>query len=113
MFRLRAGVRLHVDMLRPEQLLRPVAGEVLRHVDDLAAAVVATAWIALGVLAGEDGPHRLEHGERRVVLRRDELEMAPRPLLLILDDLPDLRILGLERRPEVHGRQCSAAEAGH
>ncbi len=73
--RLRAGMRLDVDVLGAEELLRAIAGEVLRDIDDLAAAVVAAPGIALRVLAGENRPHRLEHGERRVVLRRDELEV--------------------------------------
>jgi len=34
-------------------------------------------------------------------------------LLLVAHDLPDLGILGLERRPDVHGAQCSAAPRGN
>ena len=49
-----AGVRLHVGVLGAEQRLRPLAGQVLDLVDDLVAAVVALARIALGVLVRED-----------------------------------------------------------
>ena len=58
---LRAGVRLHVDVLAAEDLLGAIAGQVLDHVGVLAAAVVAAAGVALGVFIGEDGAGRLEH----------------------------------------------------
>ena len=50
---LRAGVRLHVGVAGAEQLLDAVDGQLLDDVDELAAAVVALAGIALGVLVGE------------------------------------------------------------
>ena len=104
-----AGMRLDVDVLGAEELLRAIARQVLGHVDDLAAAVVATAGVALGVLAGQDRAHRLEHGQARVVLGCDQLEVAAGALLLVTDDLPDLGILGLERRPEVHAASVVGA----
>ena len=55
-------MRLHVRVLGAEQLLGPVDGQLLGHVDELAAAVVAPARVALGVLVGEDGALGLEHG---------------------------------------------------
>ena len=48
-----AGVGLHVGVLGAEQRLGPLAGQVLDLVDDLVAAVVALARVALGVLVGE------------------------------------------------------------
>ena len=51
---LRARVRLHVGVLGAEQLLGAIAGQVLDDVGELAAAVVALAGIAFGVLVGED-----------------------------------------------------------
>ena len=59
--RLRARVRLDVRVLGAEQLLRAVARELLDLVDDLAAAVVALAGIALGVLVRRHRADRLEH----------------------------------------------------
>ena len=50
---LRAGVRLHVGVLGAEELLRALDRERLDDVDELAAAVVALAGIAFGVLVGE------------------------------------------------------------
>ncbi len=43
-------------------------------VDELAAAVVALARVAFGVLVGEDAALRREHGGARVVLRGDQLD---------------------------------------
>ncbi len=51
---LRAGVRLHVDMLAAEDLLGAIAGQVLDHVGILASAIVAAPGIALGIFIGED-----------------------------------------------------------
>ena len=61
MVRVGAGVRLHVGVLGAEELLAPVAGEVLGVVDHVVAAVVALGRIALGVLVGEHRALRLEH----------------------------------------------------
>ena len=53
---LRAGVRLDVGVLAAEQRLRALDRERLDHVDVLAAAVVALAGVALGVLVGATEP---------------------------------------------------------
>ena len=51
--RVGTGVRLHVGVVGTEERLRAFACEILDLVDDLVAAVVALARIALGVLVGE------------------------------------------------------------
>ena len=48
-----ARVGLHIGMLGPEQLLRPVDGQLLDHIHELAAAVPALLWVALGVFIRE------------------------------------------------------------
>ena len=58
---LTAGVRLHIGEFCVEQFLRPLDRERLGDVDELAAAVVALARIALGVLVGHHRALRLEH----------------------------------------------------
>ena len=50
---LRARMRLHVGVVGAEELLRAVDRELLGDVDELAAAVVALAGVAFGVLVGE------------------------------------------------------------
>ena len=44
-------------------------------VDVLAAAVVALAGIAFGILVGQHGAGCIEHGLRDDVLRRDQLDL--------------------------------------
>jgi len=57
----RARVRLHVDVLGAENLLCPVDGKVLHHIDVLAPTVVALSRIPLGVFVRERRPQRGEH----------------------------------------------------
>ena len=90
--RLRARVRLDVRVLRAEQLLRAVDRRLLDLVDDLAAAVVPLAGVALRVLVRRDGADRLEHGRPREVLRRDQLDLAALAFELLREQLGDLRI---------------------
>jgi hypothetical protein len=66
---LRARVRLDVRVLGPEQRLRAVDRELLDHVDVLAAAVVALARVALGVLVVQHAALALEDRLRHEVLR--------------------------------------------
>ena len=90
--RLRTGVRLHVRVLGAEERLRPVAREVLDHVDDLAAAVVALAGVALGVLVRRRRPDGLEHGRPGEVLGCDQLDLSALPLELASERVGDLRV---------------------
>ncbi len=71
--RVRAGMGLDVGEPAAEQLAGAVARQVLDDVDLLAAAVVALARVAFGVLVREHAAHGLHNGRRREVLRRDEL----------------------------------------
>ena len=73
---LRAGVRLDVRVLGAEQLLRAVDRELLGDVDVLAAAVVAPARVALGVLVRQHAALALQHRLRHEVLGGDHLERA-------------------------------------
>ena len=90
--RLRARVRLDVRVLGAEELLRPVDRELLDLVDDLAAAVVAAAGIALGVLVRRHGADRLEHARPGEVLRRDQLDLAALALELAAEQVGDLGV---------------------
>ena len=72
-----AGVGLDVDVLGArEELEGTLLGEPLGDVDVLAAAVVALAGQALGVLVGEPAALRLEDGREDVVLAGDELDLV-------------------------------------
>ena len=80
--RLRARVRLHVDVLGAEQLLGAIDRELLDLVDHLAPAVIPFAGHAFGVLVGQHRARRFEHRDRDEVLARDQLEPVLLPLLL-------------------------------
>ena len=67
-------------------------GQLLGLVDDLVAAVVALARVALGVLVGEDGAGGLHHRRRGEVLRGDQLHGAVLPLPLGVDDREQLGV---------------------
>ena len=71
---LRAGVRLDVGVLGAEELLGAVARQVLDDVGELAAAVVALAGIAFGVLVGEDAAGGFEDRLGGEVLAGDQFE---------------------------------------
>jgi hypothetical protein len=57
---LRAGVRLHVGMLRAEKLHGPVTRQGFYHISKLAAAIVAFARISLRILIGKDRSLRFQ-----------------------------------------------------
>ncbi len=69
-----AGVRLHVGVDCTEQLLGPVARQVLGDIDVFAAAVVAIARVALGVLVGQYRALGFEHCAAHVVFAGDQLQ---------------------------------------
>ena len=105
---LRAGVRLDVGVLGAEQRLGAVDGELLDDVDVLAAAVVALARVALGVLVGEDGALRLEDRLRDEVLRRDHLQRRLLAAQLGVHRLGDLGVDLVEGALEEVRRQLGA-----
>ena len=73
---LAAGIRLHIGEAAVEQLAGALDRELLGDVDELAAAIIAPARIALGVFVGHHRALRLEHGARDDVLRGDELDLV-------------------------------------
>ena len=79
-----------------EQRLGPLARDVLDLVDDLVAAVVALAGVALAVLVGEDRAGGAQHGRRGEVLAGDQLEGGVLALDLAVDERQDL-VVGVAR----------------
>ena len=80
-------MRLHVGVLGAEQLLGAVAGQVLDDVGEFAAAVIALAGIAFGVLVGEDAAGGFEHRFGGEVLAGDQFELRVLALGFVLDGL--------------------------
>src|SRR3546814_16596134 len=85
-----SGVGLHVGVVCFEERLGALAGDLLDLVDDLVAAVVALARVALAVLVGEDGSGRSQHVGRGEVLAGYELERGVLELDLAVDEREDL-----------------------
>ena len=100
---LRAGVRLDVGVPGAEQGLDPVDRELLDHVNVLAAAVVALARVALGVLVGQHRTLRLHHGLGGVVLRGDHFQAVTLAGQLGVDLRGDLRIQRGQVRVQARG----------
>ena len=109
--RLRAGVRLHVHVLGAEQRPRPLDRERLDDVHVLAAAVVALAGVALGVLVRQHRALAVEHRLRHEVLGGDHLERRLLPPELGLHLLGDLGIDLGDGLREVVGRQLAHLRA--
>src|SRR5690606_32897578 len=107
--RTRAGVRLDVGVVGTEQRLRPLDGELLDDIDELAATVVPLARKSLGVLVGQDRADGVQDRLAHVVLRRDELDTLALALLLAADRGRNLRIGRRQQRRCGHARSpCSA-----
>src|SRR5215211_2725805 len=88
-------VRLHVDVLRAEELYRPLDGEVLDLVYLLATAVVALARIAFRVLVGKDRALRREDRGRGEVLACDQLDGLALAFEFAVQSLLNLSIYSL------------------
>ena len=105
MFACEPGMRLHVGEFGTEELLCPVATEPLDHVDMFAAAVVATAGVALGVLIGQHAAGRLHDRAARVVLAGNHLEAVLLAAHLGGNGRPNIGIGGFEVvHPQIVGR---------
>ena len=109
--RLRAGVRLDVRVGRAEELLRAVDSELLDDVDELAAAVITLAGIALGVLVREHAALRLEHSLGDNVLRGDELELRALAIQFLVDGIRYSGISGFQVFHKAHVRSSSPSHS--
>ena len=99
---LAAGMGLDIGEGAVEQALGAVDGELLDHVDILAAAVIAPAGIALGVFIGEERAGCVEHGLGDGVLRSDQFDFMVLTLVFVFDRVPDLGI-GIFEMPGEEG----------
>jgi hypothetical protein len=89
---LAAGTRLDVGEAAGKQLFRALDRQGLGDVDELTAAVVAPARIALGIFVGHDRALRLEDGAGDDVFRRDELDFVALATELVGDRAGDVGI---------------------
>ena len=89
---LSAGMGLHVDVLASEKFPGPLSGQIFRLVHALASAVIALAGISLRVLVGQNAPHGGHNRRTYPVFGSDQFDVAGLPLILLADDVRDLRI---------------------
>src|SRR5688500_17627646 len=68
-------MRLHVGVLRTEQLFCSLDGQAFGYIDVFAPAIVALAGVALSVLIGEYRALRLQDGAAHVILGGDKLDL--------------------------------------
>src|SRR5215472_5844336 len=85
-------MRLHIGMLGAEEFLGAIARQVLDHVDKLAAAIVAAAGIAFGVLVGEDAAGGFENSFGSEIFARNELDLRVLALGLMADGVVNFRV---------------------
>ncbi|MPL75491.1 hypothetical protein SDC9_21315 [bioreactor metagenome] len=107
--RLAARVRLHVDEFAAEELLGAVDCQVFGNVDELAAAVIALARVALGILVRHHRALGLHHRLRDDVFRGDQLDLVALAAEFVGDRFPDVGVAG----GKAFGKEAGVALGGH
>src|ERR1700688_2484625 len=95
-----AEMRLYVGNLAAEQLRHPLYCQLLGHVYELTAAVIAFARQSFGIFVGENGALRFQNCARNDVLRRNQLDLVALSAEFEIDRLGDLRVDLAQRRRE-------------
>jgi hypothetical protein len=89
---LRSRVRLYIRMIRSEELLCPLSGEILNLIGILASLIVPPPGISLGILVGDNRGDGLQYRRANIVLRRNHLKLISLSPFFPLHDASDLRI---------------------
>jgi hypothetical protein len=82
--------------LEPEQLFGTIAGKIFGNINKFASAVIALAWIPLGIFIGHHRPAGLHDGSAGKIFRSDELKCFSLADRLIGYSLKDLFIVHLK-----------------
>ena len=91
---------LHIDVLSPKELLRPIASQIFDHVHMLAPAIIAAARIPLGILIGQHAADGLHYGHAGVIFAGNHFQAILLPLGFGFDGIKNGWILLLKN---VHG----------
>src|SRR5208337_1869196 len=94
---LRAGVRLHVGMLRSKEFFGTLPRQIFDDIGKLASAVIALAGITFRVLVGEHGPGGFKHSLADKVFRSDQLQPFMLAANFVVDSVRNLGINFIER----------------
>ena len=105
LIRLAAGIGLHIGEFAAEEFGGAIDRQLLGDVDELAAAIIAAARIALRIFVGHHRALRFEHGARDDVFRGDQLDLVPLATQFQVDGAGDLRV----RLREGRGEECVRA----
>ena len=97
-----AGVGLHIGILCAEQLAGALDGDVLHLVHIDAAAVVALAGQALGILVGQDAAHRGHDSRRDDVLAGDQLNVLALTGQLTVHGRAQFRVHAVDQADGIH-----------
>ena len=101
---------LHIRMISAEELFRAGNGQVFDHINMLAAAIPAFAWVAFGILIREHATLRFHYGWISKVFGGDELDVVLLALALGGDGGCDLRVDFRDRASVEGGTRC---DSGH
>src|SRR5437899_5450072 len=93
-------MRLHVHVLRAENLLTTMDGEILHCVHMLTATVVSLSRVPFGVLIGHDGALSGQDGGTGEILRGNQKQPVTLPFFLGDNRSIDIRICSLSASKE-------------
>ena len=113
LIRLAAGIRLHIREFAVEEPGDALNREAFGDVDELAAAIIAPAGIALGIFVGQNRALRFEHGFRDDIFRCDQLDFMSLAAEFQLDRLGDFGIgIGETCREKRNSALCGWRRSG-
>jgi hypothetical protein len=97
-------------MIRAEELFSAGDGEVFDHINMLASAIPAFAWVAFCIFISEDASLSFHYGWISKVFGGDELDVVLLALALSGDGGSDLRVDFRDRASVEGGTGC---DGGH
>ena len=109
--RLRAAVRLHVDVLAAEELLGAIDRQLLDDIDVLAAAIPAFPRITFGVFVGQHAALRFHHRAAGEIFRGDQFDVLALAFFFRSNRIKDFGI-DFAQCLAVARRRCGSAGSG-
>ncbi len=97
-----AGMRLHVGMLRAEELTGPLSGKFFHKIHTLAATVIPLAGVALRIFIGQHAAHGRHYRGRNDILRSDQLQVSALAGKLLPHCLPYRLIFFCDKPDGIH-----------
>ena len=95
--RLGAAVRLHVDVLATKKPFRAIDRQLLGDIDVLTASIPAFPRISFRVLVCHHAALSFHHSATCEILRGNQLDVFPLPLLFCRDCLENFRVRFAQR----------------